>query len=67
VTTDEIPDPRKLTLTTRLNGAVMQHESVGELASTCRSSSILLMWTQPEPGDVIVTGTRRRCRRKPPV
>ncbi|HEX7237797.1 MAG TPA: fumarylacetoacetate hydrolase family protein, partial [Gammaproteobacteria bacterium] len=26
VTTDEIADPRKLTLSTRLNGAVMQHE-----------------------------------------
>jgi len=31
VTADEIRDPRKLTLTTRLNGAVMQNESVSEL------------------------------------
>ena len=28
VTSDEMPDPRKLTLTTRLNGQVVQHESV---------------------------------------
>ena len=28
VTTDEVADPRKLTLTTRLNGTVMQNESV---------------------------------------
>ena len=31
VTSDEVPDPRKLTLTTRLNGQVVQQESVGEL------------------------------------
>ena len=58
VTADEIPDPRKLKLTTRLNGEVVQQESVGEL---CFDIPHLIeycsIWTQLEPGDVIVTGT----------
>jgi 2-keto-4-pentenoate hydratase/2-oxohepta-3-ene-1,7-dioic acid hydratase in catechol pathway len=69
-TTDEIPDPRALTLTTRLNGAVMQRESVGQL---CFDVPALIaycsIWTQLEPGDVIVTGTPGGvgAGRKPPV
>jgi 2-keto-4-pentenoate hydratase/2-oxohepta-3-ene-1,7-dioic acid hydratase in catechol pathway len=58
VTTDEQPDPAKLRLRTRLNGEVVQDESVGEL---CFDVPQLLeycsTWTQLEPGDVIVTGT----------
>jgi 2-keto-4-pentenoate hydratase/2-oxohepta-3-ene-1,7-dioic acid hydratase in catechol pathway len=58
VTADEIGDPSKLTLTTRLNGTVVQHESVGEL---CFDVPALIeycsVWSQLEPGDVIVTGT----------
>lgn len=58
VTTDEIADPRTLRLTTRLNGEVVQDESVGEL---CFGVPELIeycsIWTQLEPGDVIVTGT----------
>jgi 2-keto-4-pentenoate hydratase/2-oxohepta-3-ene-1,7-dioic acid hydratase in catechol pathway len=58
VTTDELPDPGALTLTTRLNGQVVQNESVGEL---CFDIPQLLeyctTWTQLEPGDVLVTGT----------
>jgi 2-keto-4-pentenoate hydratase/2-oxohepta-3-ene-1,7-dioic acid hydratase in catechol pathway len=58
VTTDEIPDPRKLRLRTRLNGEIVQDESVGEL---CFDIPQLIeycsLWTQLEPGDVIVTGT----------
>ena len=58
VTTDEIPDPRKLKLTTRLNGEVMQHESVGELCfDVPQLIEYCSIWTQLEPGDVIVTGT----------
>jgi 2-keto-4-pentenoate hydratase/2-oxohepta-3-ene-1,7-dioic acid hydratase in catechol pathway len=70
VTADEIPDPRKLRLTTRLNGEVMQHESVGEL---CFDVPHLIeycsIWTQLEPGDVIVTGTPGGvgAGRKPPL
>jgi 2-keto-4-pentenoate hydratase/2-oxohepta-3-ene-1,7-dioic acid hydratase in catechol pathway len=58
VTTDDVPDPRKLTLTTRLNGHVVQHESVGEL---CFDIPQLIeycsTWAELLPGDVIVTGT----------
>ncbi|HEY3515711.1 MAG TPA: fumarylacetoacetate hydrolase family protein [Gammaproteobacteria bacterium] len=70
VTTDEIPDPRKLTLTTRLNGAVMQHESVGELCfDVPQLIEYCSLWTQLEPGDVIVTGTPGGvgAGRKPPI
>jgi 2-keto-4-pentenoate hydratase/2-oxohepta-3-ene-1,7-dioic acid hydratase in catechol pathway len=70
VTTDEIPDPRKLTLTTRLNDAVMQHESVGELCfDVPRLIEYCSTWAQLEPGDVIVTGTPGGvgAGRKPPV
>jgi 2-keto-4-pentenoate hydratase/2-oxohepta-3-ene-1,7-dioic acid hydratase in catechol pathway len=58
VTADELPNPRALQLKTRLNGQVMQDESVGEL---CFDIPQLIeycsIWTQLEPGDVIVTGT----------
>jgi 2-keto-4-pentenoate hydratase/2-oxohepta-3-ene-1,7-dioic acid hydratase in catechol pathway len=70
VTADEIGDPRTLTLTTRLNGAVMQHESVGELCfDVPQLIEYCSMWTQLEPGDVIVTGTPGGvgAGRKPPV
>ena len=70
VTTDEIADPRQLTLTTRLNGAVMQHESVGELCfDVPQLIEYCSTFTQLEPGDVIVTGTPGGvgAGRKPPV
>ncbi len=70
VTTDEIADPRKLTLTTRLNGTVMQHESVGDLCfDVPQLIEYCSTWTQLEPGDVIVTGTPGGvgAGRKPPV
>lgn len=58
VTADEIPDPSQLSLTTRLNGAVMQQcrmddmiFSVGVLVEYCSS------FTPLNPGDVIITGT----------
>ena len=58
VTSDEVPDWRDLTLTTRLNGVQMQHSAFG-----------MLIWEVPfvinyvstvtrlEPGDAISTGT----------
>jgi 2-keto-4-pentenoate hydratase/2-oxohepta-3-ene-1,7-dioic acid hydratase in catechol pathway len=70
VTTDEIPDPRRLTLTTRLNGTVMQNESVNELCfDVPQLIEYCSTWTQLEPGDVIVTGTPGGvgAGRKPPV
>ena len=58
VTADEIPDPSKLTLQTRLNGKTVQKTStdllvtdVAELIVYCSTIMTLL------PGDVIVTGT----------
>ncbi len=70
VTTDEIADPRKLMLTTRLNGTVMQHESVGELCfDVPQLIEYCSSFAQLEPGDVIVTGTPGGvgAGRKPPV
>jgi 2-keto-4-pentenoate hydratase/2-oxohepta-3-ene-1,7-dioic acid hydratase in catechol pathway len=70
VTSDEIADPRELRLKTRLNGNVMQDESVGEL---CFDIPALIeycsTWTQLEAGDVIVTGTPGGvgAGRKPPL
>jgi 2-keto-4-pentenoate hydratase/2-oxohepta-3-ene-1,7-dioic acid hydratase in catechol pathway len=70
VTADEVGDPRTLRLKTRLNGEVMQDESVGEL---CFDIPALIeycsTWAQLEPGDVIVTGTPGGvgAGRKPPL
>ena len=58
VTSDELPDPRKLTLTTRLNGQVVQHESVAELCfDVPQLIEYCSTWSELQPGDVIVTGT----------
>lgn len=70
VTSDEIPDPRKLQLTTRLNGTVMQHESVGELCfDVPQLIEYCSTFAQLEPGDAIVTGTPGGvgAGRKPPI
>ena len=70
VTTDEIADPRALHLTTRLNGTVMQHESVGELCfDVPQLIEYCSTFAQLEPGDVIVTGTPGGvgAGRKPPL
>lgn len=70
VTADEIPDPAKLHLVTRLNGEVMQDTttdlliaSIPRLIAYCSTILPLL------PGDVIVTGTPGGvgARRAPPV
>jgi 2-keto-4-pentenoate hydratase/2-oxohepta-3-ene-1,7-dioic acid hydratase in catechol pathway len=70
VTVDEVPDPRKLMLTTRLNGQVVQHESVGELCfDVPQLIEYCSIFAQLEPGDVIVTGTPGGvgAGRKPPL
>jgi 2-keto-4-pentenoate hydratase/2-oxohepta-3-ene-1,7-dioic acid hydratase in catechol pathway len=58
VTTDEIPDPTKLTLMTRLNGTEMQRSgtdlliySIPHIIAFCSDFTTLV------PGDVIATGT----------
>lgn len=58
VTADEIPDPSKMTLITRLNGQELQRATtdllifdIPTLINYCSD------WTELVPGDVIVTGT----------
>jgi len=62
VTADEIADPQRLALATRVNGETMQDSStaemlfgVAELIEFCSRSFTL------EPGDVILTGTPWGC------
>ena len=58
VTRDEIPDPRQLTLTTRLAGEVMQHSSVDLLIFDIPALvAYLSTFTELRAGDVIATGT----------
>jgi 2-keto-4-pentenoate hydratase/2-oxohepta-3-ene-1,7-dioic acid hydratase in catechol pathway len=70
VTTDEIPDPAKLTLVTRLNGEEMQRSgtdmlihSVPAIVAFCSD------FTPLAPGDIIATGTPEGVghRRTPPL
>jgi 2-keto-4-pentenoate hydratase/2-oxohepta-3-ene-1,7-dioic acid hydratase in catechol pathway len=70
VTTDELPDPGRLTLTTRLNGEVVQKSgtdlliySVPHIIAFCSDFTPLM------PGDVIATGTPEGVghRRNPPL
>ena len=70
VTTDEIPDPSRLTLMTRLNGKEMQHSttdlliySIPQIIAFCSDFTAL------SPGDVIATGTPEGVghSRKPPL
>jgi 2-keto-4-pentenoate hydratase/2-oxohepta-3-ene-1,7-dioic acid hydratase in catechol pathway len=70
VTTDEISDPSRLTLTTRLNGQEMQHSttdlliySIPQIIGFCSDFTVL------SPGDIIATGTPEGVghRRKPPL
>ena len=70
VTTDEIPDPGKLTLTTRLNGKEVQRSgtdmliySIPQIIAFCSDFTAL------SPGDVIATGTPEGVghSRKPPL
>jgi 2-keto-4-pentenoate hydratase/2-oxohepta-3-ene-1,7-dioic acid hydratase in catechol pathway len=70
VTADEVPDSRKLRLTTRLNGEVVQDESVGELCfDVAQLIEYCSKWAELLPGDVIVTGTPGGvgAGRKPPL
>ncbi|MGA7488661.1 MAG: fumarylacetoacetate hydrolase family protein [Xanthobacteraceae bacterium] len=70
VTADDIPDPKRLTLTTRLNGQEVQKSgtdllihSVPQIIAFCSD------FTPLSPGDVIATGTPEGVghRRNPPL
>jgi 2-keto-4-pentenoate hydratase/2-oxohepta-3-ene-1,7-dioic acid hydratase in catechol pathway len=70
VTTDEIPDPTKLTLVTRLNGEEMQRSGTDMLIySIPKVIKFVSDFTSLAPGDVIATGTPAGVghRRNPPV
>ncbi len=70
VTVDEIPDPSKLTLTTRLNGQQVQHSPTSQLIySIPQIIAFCSDFTALSPGDVIATGTPEGVGhgRKPPL
>jgi 2-keto-4-pentenoate hydratase/2-oxohepta-3-ene-1,7-dioic acid hydratase in catechol pathway len=70
VTADTIGDPRKMTLTTRVNGKVMQEGVLGDLTfPIAEIIEYISRWTRLLPGDVISTGTPGGVgnARKPPV
>lgn len=70
VTTDEIPDPSQLTLTTRLNGQVMQSSPTSDMIFDVPTLiEFLSQSTTLEPGTAIFTGTPHGVgtARKPPV
>jgi 2-keto-4-pentenoate hydratase/2-oxohepta-3-ene-1,7-dioic acid hydratase in catechol pathway len=70
VTADEIPDPGRLTLTTRLNGRQVQHAYTDQLIySIPQIIAFCSDFTTLSPGDVIATGTPEGVGhgRKPPL
>lgn len=70
VTSDEITDPSTLTLTTRLNGEVMQHADTDHMIFNVPFLiSYISSFMALEAGDVIVSGTPGGVgdRRNPPV
>ena len=70
VTSDEIPDPGKLTLMTRLNGQEVQRSGTDMLIySVARIISYVSAFTPLTAGDIIATGTPAGVghRRTPPL
>ena len=70
VTADEIPDPTKLTLVTRLNGEEMQRSGTDVLIHSIPAIiAFCSVFTPLVPGDVIATGTPDGigAKRNPPV
>ena len=69
-TADAIPDPSRLTLTTRINGTRVQHKGLVDMIFDVPSIiSYVSSWTELGPGDVISTGTPEGVGlgRKPPL
>jgi 2-keto-4-pentenoate hydratase/2-oxohepta-3-ene-1,7-dioic acid hydratase in catechol pathway len=70
VTTDEIPDPSKLVLKTRLNGQEMQKSGTDMLIHDIPAIiEFCSKWTPLSVGDVIATGTPEGIggKRNPPI
>jgi 2-keto-4-pentenoate hydratase/2-oxohepta-3-ene-1,7-dioic acid hydratase in catechol pathway len=70
VTADEIPDPTRLQLVTRLNGQEVQHTGIDDLIFDIPTLiSYCSDWTPLVAGDVISTGTPEGVgfARKPPL
>jgi 2-keto-4-pentenoate hydratase/2-oxohepta-3-ene-1,7-dioic acid hydratase in catechol pathway len=70
VSADEIPDPTRLTLTTRLNGEEMQRSGTDMLIHSIPAIiAFCSVFTPLAPGDVIATGTPDGigAKRNPPV
>ena len=70
VTSDEIPDPYKLHITTRLNGNVMQDSGTNMMIFDIGAViEYVSAFAELVPGDVIVTGTPGGVgnARKPPI
>lgn len=62
LTADEVPDPRDLRITTRLNGNIMQDALVEDLIfPIARSIAYFSRWYSFSPGDVLLTGTPAGC------
>jgi len=58
VTADELGDPSRLSLTTRLNGEVVQHATTDDLIFDVPALiEYCSTFTELGPGDVIITGT----------
>ncbi len=58
VTADEIPDPSRLTLMLKVNGAVKQHDTTANMIfDTPTLIAFLSRGITLEPGDIIATGT----------
>ncbi len=70
VTTDQIPDPHKLSIKLILNGQTMQDSNTDQLIfGVPRLIEFISQTITLEPGDVIATGTPAGvgCARNPPV
>lgn len=70
VTSDEVPNIEAQTLTTRLNGEVMQQAKISDMIfSIGEIIAYVSSFTPLEPGDVIATGTPGGvgAKRQPPV
>jgi 2-keto-4-pentenoate hydratase/2-oxohepta-3-ene-1,7-dioic acid hydratase in catechol pathway len=70
VLASDIPDPQTLTLTTRVNGQVVQHDTTANMIfSVATAIAFLSSLMTLEPGDIIATGTPSGVgfKRTPPL